>query len=115
MAQKIITEFIDDIDGSEAERTFNFAVDGTTYEIDLSTTNIKEFHEAIAGFVESARKVKTTGSGRQTRATSSGVKAGKAQLRAIREWGRNNGFSVNDRGRISAQLQQAFDAAHTGS
>jgi hypothetical protein len=29
MAQRVIREFIDDIDGSEAERTFTFAVDGT--------------------------------------------------------------------------------------
>ena len=52
MAQKVIREFIDDIDGSDAERTFAFAVDGTHYEIDLSSQDIKEFHEAIAGFVK---------------------------------------------------------------
>lgn len=45
MAQKVITEFIDDIDGSVAERTFTFAVDGTNYEIDLSSENIKEFRD----------------------------------------------------------------------
>jgi hypothetical protein len=56
MAQRVIREFIDDIDGSEAERTFTFAVDGANYEIDLSSQNIKDFHEAIAGFVESARR-----------------------------------------------------------
>jgi hypothetical protein len=60
MAQKVIREFVDDIDGSEAERTFTFAIDGTHYEIDLSSQNIKEFHEAIAGFVESARKIKAS-------------------------------------------------------
>src|SRR3954454_23790536 len=70
MAQKVIREFIDDIDGSEAERTFTFAVDGTHYEIDLSNDNIKDFHEAIAGFVDSARKVTTSGPGRRARKTS---------------------------------------------
>jgi hypothetical protein len=49
MVQKIITEFIDDIDGSPAERTFTFAVDGTTYEIDLSAENIAGFKSAIGG------------------------------------------------------------------
>ncbi len=48
MAQKVITEFIDDIDGSPAERTFTFAVNGTNYEIDLSAENIAEFKSAIA-------------------------------------------------------------------
>ena len=116
MAQKVITEFIDDIDGSEAERTFTFAVDGTHYEIDLSSENIKEFHEAIAGFVESARKVKVSGNGRRARKTStSNSGRSREQTQAVREWARQQGHSINDRGRIPAAIQQAFDQAHQGS
>jgi hypothetical protein len=59
----VVREFIDDIDGSAAERTFTFAVGGTAYEIDLSSENIAEFKSAIGGFIESARKVKTIGCG----------------------------------------------------
>lgn len=110
MAQRVTTTFTDDIDGSEAERTFPFAVDGTHYEIDLSTQNIKEFNEAIAGFVESARKVKATGS-RKGRA-SGGVKSDREQTRAVRVWARQQGHQINDRGRIPSHVQQAFDLAH---
>ena len=74
MAQKVITEFIDDIDGSSAERTFTFAVDGTNYEIDLSTENIAEFKSAIGGFIESARKVKASRSSDGRRTGSAGSK-----------------------------------------
>jgi Lsr2 len=113
MAQKVIREFVDDIDGSEAERTFTFAVDGTHYEIDLSTQNIKEFHEAIAGFVESARKVKASGNSRQTRkARTSDSGRSREQTQTVREWARQQGHRVNDRGRIPAAIQQAFDQAH---
>lgn len=112
MAQKVIREFIDDIDGSEAERTFTFAVDGTHYEIDLSTSNIAEFQSAIGGFIESARKVKASGSGYKARATSGGVRADREQLRAIREWAKGQGLSVSDRGRISSEIRAKFDAAH---
>ena len=116
MAQKVIREFIDDIDGSAAERTFTFAVDGTDYEIDLSTQNIKEFHEAVAGFVESARKVKASGGGRRAPKTStSGTGRSREQTQAVREWARQQGHSINDRGRIPASIQQAFDQAHQGS
>jgi pyridoxine/pyridoxamine 5'-phosphate oxidase len=116
MAQRVIQEFIDDIDGSEAERTFTFAVDGTDYEIDLSTQNIKEFHEAIAGFVESARKVKPSGDGRRVRKTStSATGRSRERTQAVREWARQQGHSINDRGRIPASIQQAFDQAHQGS
>ncbi len=117
MAQKVIREFIDDIDGSEAERTFTFAVDGIHYEIDLSSQNIKEFHEAIAGFVESARKVKASGPGRGVRKTSastSGSGRSREQIQAMREWGRQQGHSINDRGRIPASIKQAFEQAHQG-
>jgi hypothetical protein len=115
MAQKVIREFIDDIDGSEAQRTFSFAVDGTHYEIDLSSDNIKEFHEAIAGFVDSARKVKTSGPGRRAHKASTsdrGSGRSREQTQAVREWARQQGHSINDRGRIPASIQQAFDQAH---
>jgi hypothetical protein len=116
MAQKVIRQFIDDIDGAEAERTFSFAVDGTHYEIDLSSHNIKEFHEAIAGFVESARKVKASGGGRRVRKTStSDPGRSREQTQAMREWARQQGHSINDRGRIPASIQQAFDQAHQGA
>jgi hypothetical protein len=115
MAQKVIREFVDDIDGSEAERTFTFAIDGTHYEIDLSTQNIKEFHEAIAGFVESARKVKASGNSRQPRkASTSDSGRSREQTQAVRKWARQQGHSVNDRGRIPAAILQAFDQAHQG-
>ncbi|PZS19019.1 MAG: nucleoid-associated protein Lsr2 [Pseudonocardiales bacterium] len=113
MAQKVIREFIDDIDGSEAERTFTFAVDGTNYEIDLSSQNIKEFNEAIGGFVESARKVKASGRGRRVhKTTTSDSGRSREQTQTVREWARQEGHSVNDRGRIPVSIQQAFDHAH---
>jgi Lsr2 len=48
MTQKVVCGFIDDIDGSPAERTFIFAVDGTVYEIDLSSENIAELRRPSA-------------------------------------------------------------------
>jgi hypothetical protein len=118
MAQKVIREFVDDIDGSPAERTFTFTVDGTHYEIDLSSENIKEFNDAIAGFVESARKVKAGGNGHRTRKVSSAISGSgrsREQTQAVREWARRQGHSINDRGRIPASIQQAFDQAHQDS
>jgi hypothetical protein len=35
--QKVQTLFIDDIDGSAADGTVRFGLDGTEYEIDLNT------------------------------------------------------------------------------
>jgi len=118
MAQKVIREFIDDIDGSPAERTFTFAVDGTHYEIDLSSDNIKEFNDAIAGFIESARKVKIGGLGRRARKTRPSIRdshRSREQTQAVRDWARQHGHNISNRGRIPASIQQAFDQAHRSS
>lgn len=108
MAQKVVREFIDDIDGSVAERTFTFAVDGTTYEIDLSSENIAEFTSAIGGFIESARKVKTT-SRRQRGASTTDLRERRERLNEVRAWAKKNGYNVSDRGRVSTEVLAAFD------
>lgn len=112
MAQKIVREFIDDIDGSAAEREFTFSVDGIDYAIDLSTENITEFNHAIAGFMESARRVPK---GRARARSTSTVRANREHLAAVRSWARQNGLVVSDRGRVSAEIMAKFDAAHTVS
>src|SRR5947209_20228358 len=116
MAQKVITEFIDDIDGSPAERTFTFAVDGTNYEIDLSAENIAGFKSAIGGFIESARKVKGASNGRRPRsAAASGGQQSREHTQAVREWARQPGHNISSRGRIPTSIQQAFDQAHAAA
>lgn len=118
MAQKVITEFIDDIDGSPAERTFTFAVDGTNYEIDLSTENIAEFKSAIGGFIESARKVKGSRSSNGRRTQNAGANGGRQsreQTQAVRDWARQQGHNISNRGRIPSSIQQAFDEAHAAA
>lgn len=119
MAQKVIREFVDDIDGSPAERTFSFAVDGVFYEIDLSTQNIAEFTSAVGGFLESARKVKggsqSSRGPRSRGAGAGGARQSREQIRAVREWARRHGYSISERGRIPASVQQAFDQAHTAA
>ena len=39
---------------------------------------------------------------------------GREQREAIRTWANANGFTVGDRGRIAANIIQAFEAAHQG-
>ena len=46
MAQCVETTLIDDLDGSEASETVAFAVDGSSYEIDLSKSNAAAMRRA---------------------------------------------------------------------
>jgi Lsr2 len=57
VAQKIQTLFIDDIDGSAAEGTVRFGLDGTEYEIDLNAGHARELRDALARYVDAGRRV----------------------------------------------------------
>lgn len=110
MAKKILTivELTDDLDGGKADQTVTFALQGVSYEIDLSKKNASAFEKALKPYVDAARKMKrSTGAGR--RSTS---RAGGTDVGAIREWARANGHSVSDRGRIPASVREAYAAAH---
>jgi hypothetical protein len=109
MAQKVHIVLEDDIDGGEATQTVTFALDGTHYEIDLNDANADKLREALATYVGHGRKV-TGGQarrGRRQAASSGGVSA-----KEVRDWARANGYTVPDRGRIPADVRQAFDAAN---
>ncbi len=57
MAQRVEIVLIDDSDGSEADETVHFALDGSSYEIDLSDENASALRAALAPFTTVARKV----------------------------------------------------------
>lgn len=107
MAQKVSIVLIDDIDGGDADETVSFALDGTSYEIDLASANAARLREALAPYVGHARKV---GGGRRAGAKKSGASGG---TREVREWARSNGWpDLGDRGRVPADVQTAYDATH---
>ena len=109
MAQRVNIVLVDDIDGGDADETVTFALDGTTYEIDLSSKNAGKLRDAVAPYVGHARKVggRRAGGGRRAAASGNGPSA-----REIREWARANGWNLSDRGRVAAEVRQAYEAAH---
>lgn len=110
MAQKVNIVLIDDLDGTPADETVTFGLDGTTYEIDLSDDNAAKLRDALAGYVGHARKVTNArrgGSGARKSSGGSGV-----DTKAVREWAKSNGHEVSERGRIPASVIEAYEAAH---
>lgn len=115
MAQKQIVQLIDDIDGTTAEETVSFSLDGVYYEIDLTTENADELRSLFARYTDSARRVgrapaPSRRSGRSSRAAS--ARRSGASPAEIREWARSQGMEVSDRGRISTAVIEAYEAAH---
>lgn len=109
MAQKIQTLFIDDIDGSEAEGTVRFALDGTDYEIDLNTKHADALRKALSRYIDAARR----SSGAARRPARSGRRSAASGLNTteVREWAKAQGIEVKDRGRVPAELVVKFRAA----
>lgn len=110
MAQRIITQLIDDVDGQEAAETVSFSLDGIAYEIDLSETHAEALRNALAPFMENGRKVST----KSARARSGGSPraTGKPAAKEVRTWAIENGYEVPERGRLPRQVMQAFEAEH---
>ncbi len=126
MAQRVQMILEDDIDGSAADGTVEFHLDGTDYEIDLSDAHADELREALAGWVAHARRIggrraprtKTTAgstgsasTGRSSGSVNKPAVSDKEQLAAMREWGQANGYMVSARGRVSATVRDAYQAA----
>lgn len=112
MATETITRLIDDLDGGSAETTVAFGWDGRTYEIDLSRKNLAALEKALKPYLAAARSTRMTTGRPGRRKQSSGRSTGRPDLQAIRDWARDNGHQVSDRGRIPAHVTGAYQAAH---
>ncbi|MBB1033173.1 Lsr2 family protein [Dietzia sp. CQ4] len=112
MAQQFQVRYIDDIDGTdlgEKANVISFAFEGKEYSIDLGDENAEAFRAAVAPYIEAGHGV--TGSRTKT-ARKATTKNSVGDTKAIREWARNNGYDVSDRGRIPADVMEAYAAAN---
>jgi hypothetical protein len=112
MAQRVNVILVDDLDGSDAVETVSFALDGVDYEIDLNDQHAGDLRNALSLYVGHARRTggrrrKSGSSGSSRAAASDGPSAAD-----IRTWARENGWDVPERGRVSAEVREAYAAAH---
>jgi hypothetical protein len=115
VAQKVMVSLVDDLDGGNADATVGFGLDGKSYEIDLSSANAGKLREALSDFVAAARRAGGGVRGRRSSAAGAGgaprVAVDREQNQAIREWARKQGMEVSDRGRIPAEVLEAYHKA----
>jgi Lsr2 len=105
MAQKVQTFFIDDFDGSEAEGTVVFGLDGTQYEIDLNTSHAKELRTTLARYIDAGRKI-TSAARRGRKIPADGISNTEARI-----WAKAHDLEVKDRGRVPADVLAQYRAA----
>lgn len=114
MAREMKLVLTDDIDGTDAAETVSFSLDQHSYEIELSNANAEKLREALAPYIEKARRVagRQRPAGRRRSSSTGSASRTGADTSTVRAWARENGHDVSDRGRIPAEVFEAYDAAH---
>jgi hypothetical protein len=118
MARRVITTLIDDLDGKKADRTVEFALDGTSYTIDLSEANAGKLRKALDPFIAAGTRV-GRGSARASTRNAGALASGRSassrdENKAIRDWAARNGYQISERGRIPQTVSDAYRAAQRG-
>lgn len=121
MAKRTVVELTDDLDGKPIPEgqgeTVGFGLDGRDFEIDLSAKNAAKLRDTLAQYIGVARRVgggtsRRSRAGRRLSGSATPTRPGREQTRAIREWAQSQGYEVSSRGRIPANIVEAYEAAH---
>lgn len=119
MAKHTVTVLTSDISGRQLKdgqgETVRFSLDGTDYEIDVSSKEAEKLRSSLQEFIESGRKTSGGSARNRTRSGqrgSGGSGRSKEELAAIRAWAKEQGYEVPDRGRVRQEVLSAYDAAH---
>ncbi len=117
MAQRVQVLLVCDLheDEVEGEETIAFGLDGSTYEIDVCEEHATELRDAFAPYVGAARRAGRAGSVAPRRSPRAAKPAGgsdRDRVQAIREWARQHGHTVSERGRLSSVVVESYEAAH---
>jgi hypothetical protein len=108
VAQKVVIELSDDLDGSEAVETVTFALDGRSYEIDLNEKNAGKLRKIFAPYAEAGRKQ----AGARRGAKRIPVGNDRPNPVEVRTWAAAQGIEVAARGRVNADIVEKYLAAN---
>jgi hypothetical protein len=108
VARSVQVHLLDDLDGSTADETVTFAVDGISYDIDLSTAHASDLRGALKPFTAAARRMPRGGVAPVTRGMAG--RSDRRQNAAIREWAARNNIELSSRGRIPSSIIARYEA-----
>ena len=111
MAQQVTVTLIDDLDGSPADETIIFALDGANYEIDLNAKNSAALRKALDKYLAAGRRQTRPGAARRSRSGGSRGRSAEVDPKSVRAWAQEQGLEISSRGRIPAQIIDRYHAA----
>ncbi len=111
MSRTVKVQLLDDIDGSHADETLAYGLDGVNYEIDLSAPHAEKLRAALAKFILKSRRI---GRGRvvpsRGRTPGAPARSDREHNQAIRDWATSKGIEVSERGRIPRNVIEQYEA-----
>ncbi|MHA7239574.1 histone-like nucleoid-structuring protein Lsr2 [Arthrobacter sp. TMS1-12-1] len=107
-AQHVQVQLLDDLNGEEAQETVRFGVDGTDYEIDLTTENTEKLRSVLSEYADKARKARGGRKGQGGQHSASTSRSKREDTQQIRQWAQDNGYSSSSRGRITRSIVDAY-------
>lgn len=120
MAREVIVRMTDDFDRTKtADEVKEIGWEGYIYTLDLTAKNVEGLRAVLEPYLKAAHeKVKWPKANRRKSndpiPTPVLAIADKSTRQEIKEWAQNNGFDVNDRGRLPDKIIQAYTEAHRG-
>lgn len=110
---EVTIALVDDFDGSQAAETVKFALDGKSYEIDLSRPNASELRRTLKPYIDRARGARTSSARRGKSGTrASGARRPEGYDRTeVRAWAKANRIKVSARGRIANDVVEKWRKA----
>ena len=112
MAQRVQVQLVDDLNGEEAQETVRFGLDGSEYEIDLTTDNASELRSALSQYVDVARKASGGRRSQNGQRGNSTSRTKRDEVQKIRQWAQDNGHNPSSRGRVSQSIVDAYNQAN---
>lgn len=102
----------DDLDGTEGASSYKFGWGSDQYEIDLSDKNAKELQDFLSKYIDKAAKVTARLPRQASTSSARSSSSNKEELQKIRQWAKDNGFEISERGRVAQSIQDAYHAAN---
>lgn len=117
MAKQVVVHYTDNYTGKallEDGETIELTYRGQTHTWDLNPDSIKKLDDLLRPWIECSEVVETK---RTARKRPAGGRKSQASTEnaLIREWAIENGLPVSEKGRIKAEIREAYIAAHADS
>jgi len=116
ITQVVVTCDLEDGEVSASD-SISFTYGGKTYSLDLCKRHLEEVKGTLDAYAQAGhpsgrapRGRRRGAGGRSARSAGPAGSRGESQAE-IRQWAREQGYAVGDRGRIPAEVRAAYDAA----